>query len=216
MTYNTDFRCFYFVLIFSFEKFYFLQVTLDISQSPIDFQWGSQKYLGAPLKANGALENIQGNLTSLVNRETQKRSHWVLCFHVRYRQISDIRRTKYQNLNYLVSSCSCLCAIYWSHVLSWVWRCSWSSAARRCSNYIWVINNLIAHKGVTYIRDLTAYEAVRDNMEPLLLKQDNRWYECTVSDLAANWCRGDSRIWLGYLLKPLLQSFSFGLHACRG
>ena len=26
---------------------------------------------------------------------------------------------------------------------------------RRCSNYIWVINNLIAHKGATNIRDLT-------------------------------------------------------------
>ena len=28
--------------------------------------------------------------------------------------------------------------------VSWEWRCSWSSADRRCSNYIWVINNLIA------------------------------------------------------------------------
>ena len=25
------------------------------------------------------------------------------------------------------------------------WRCSWSSADRRCSSYIWVINNFIAH-----------------------------------------------------------------------
>ena len=60
-----------------------------------------------------------------------------------YRQISNIRRTKSQ--------------IYWSHVLSWEWRCSWSSADRRCSNYFWVINNLIAHKGATYIRDLTVF-----------------------------------------------------------
>ena len=50
---------------------------------------------------------------------------------------------------------SCLCPIYWSHVLSRKWRCSWSSADRRCSNYIWVINNLIAHKGASAIRDLT-------------------------------------------------------------
>ena len=56
---------------------------------------------------------------------------------------------------FFVSSCSCLCPIYWSHVLSWEWRCSWSSPDRRCSNYIWVINNLIAHKGAPYIRDLT-------------------------------------------------------------
>ena len=29
--------------------------------------------------------------------------------------------------------------------ISWEWRCSWSSADRRCSNYIWVINNFIAY-----------------------------------------------------------------------
>ena len=47
---------------------------------------------------------------------------------------------------FLISSCSCLCAIYWSHVLSWEWRCIWSSADRRCSNYIWVINILLPTK----------------------------------------------------------------------
>ena len=62
-----------------------------------------------------------------------------------YCKISNIRRTKSQNLNFFISSCSCLCAIYWSQVLSRKWRCSRSSANRRCSNYIWVINNLIAH-----------------------------------------------------------------------
>ena len=63
---------------------------------------------------------------------------------------------------FLVSSCSCLSPIYWSHVLSWEWRCSWSSADRRCSNYIWVINNLIAHKGASYIRGLTVYGIVHN------------------------------------------------------
>ena len=38
-------------------------------------------------------------------------------------------------------SCSCYCSIHWSQVLSREWRCSWSSADRRCSNYIWVISN---------------------------------------------------------------------------
>ena len=57
----------------------------------------------------------------------------------------------------LVPFCSCLCPIYWSHVWSREWRCSWSSADRRCSNYIWVIDNLIANKGASYIRDLTVY-----------------------------------------------------------
>ena len=56
---------------------------------------------------------------------------------------------------YLVSSCNCLCAVYWSHVLSREWRCSWSSADRQCSNYIWVNSNLIVYKGASYIRDLT-------------------------------------------------------------
>ena len=71
-----------------------------------------------------------------------------------YRKIYDIRSTKSPNLMILVSSCICLCPIYWSRVLSREWRCSWSSADRRCSNYIWVINNLIAYKGAAYIRDL--------------------------------------------------------------
>ena len=60
----------------------------------------------------------------------------------------------------LVSSCSCLYPIRWSQVLSWEWRCSWSSADRRCSNYIWVINNLIAYKSASYIRDLTVIQNV--------------------------------------------------------
>ena len=62
------------------------------------------------------------------------------------RQTSNISRTKYQNLN--VSRLvlySCLCSIHWSQTLSREWRCSWSSADRQCSNYIWVINNFIAY-----------------------------------------------------------------------
>ena len=57
----------------------------------------------------------------------------------------------------LVSSWSWLCPIHWSWVSSLEWRCSWSSADRRCSNYIWVINNLIDYKGAPYIRDLTVH-----------------------------------------------------------
>ena len=41
------------------------------------------------------------------------------------------------------------------YLLSREWGCNWSSADRRCSNYIWVINNLIANWGASYIRDLT-------------------------------------------------------------
>ena len=55
----------------------------------------------------------------------------------------------------LISSCSCLCSIHWSQVLSREWRCSWSSADRRCSNYIWVVDKFIAYLGATYIRCFT-------------------------------------------------------------
>ena len=69
---------------------------------------------------------------------------------------------------FFVPSCSCLRPIHWSQILSWEWICSWSSADRRCSNYIWVsalhqlpgsiyiwvINNFIAYWGATYITGL--------------------------------------------------------------
>ena len=54
----------------------------------------------------------------------------------------------------LVSSCSSLCLIHWCQVLSREWRCSWSSADRQCSNYIWVISNFIAYSGAPYITGL--------------------------------------------------------------
>ena len=42
-------------------------------------------------------------------------------------------------------------------MLSREWRYSWSSADRRCSNYIWVMDNFIAYWGSSYIRDFTVY-----------------------------------------------------------
>ena len=59
--------------------------------------------------------------------------------------MSNIRRTKSTNLNDSLSSRSHICPLHWGQVLSREWICSWSSADRRCSNYIWVINNLIAY-----------------------------------------------------------------------
>ena len=41
------------------------------------------------------------------------------------------------------------------NVLNREWRCSWSSADRRCSNYFWMIKNFIAYKGAPYIIDFT-------------------------------------------------------------
>ena len=60
---------------------------------------------------------------------------------------------------FLVSSCSCLCLIHWSQVLSWEWRYSWSSADRRCSNYIWMINNFLPTK-VRLILETLRYVSV--------------------------------------------------------
>ena len=68
-----------------------------------------------------------------------------------YHQISNTRHTRTQNF----LSCSCPCPIHWSQVLSREWRCSWSSADRGCSNYIWVINSAIAYQGMTHINGLT-------------------------------------------------------------
>ena len=75
-----------------------------------------------------------------------------------YRKISNIRRTKFQNstasrivlqLSLPNPLKSCVKS------LSREWRCSWSSADRRCSNYIWVNNNYIAYHGAPCIRGLT-------------------------------------------------------------
>ena len=48
----------------------------------------------------------------------------------------------------------CFCPMYWRQVSCRELRCSWSSADRRCSNYIWVINDFTAHSGAPYLRGL--------------------------------------------------------------
>ena len=62
----------------------------------------------------------------------------------KYRKNSNKRRTKFQNLNVSRPRMQ-LSLRNILKVLSGEWRCSWSSADRRCSNYIWVINKLIAY-----------------------------------------------------------------------
>ena len=74
-----------------------------------------------------------------------------------YRQIPNISRTKSQTDMFLILSCSSHRQIHWSHVLSREWRCSWSSADRRCSNYIWMINNFGAYQGAPYFWGLTVF-----------------------------------------------------------
>ena len=78
--------------------------------------------------------------------------------YVKYHQVSNIRCTKSPNVP--VSRLVLQWIELWSQVLEWrclkhvEWRLSWSSADRRCSNFIWVISNFIANSGVTYIRGL--------------------------------------------------------------
>ena len=83
--------------------------------------------------------------------------------------------------------------IYLSPVLSWEWRCSWSSANRRCSNYIWVINNLIAHQGAAYIRDLMAITyscPLSIHIIMKLITPSNQPPVSTHKSLATDWAWG--------------------------
>ena len=72
-----------------------------------------------------------------------------------YHKISNISHTKSKNLNdsHLILQLSLPNPL--NQVLSREWRCSWTSANRQCSNYIWMINNFIVYYRSTYIRDLT-------------------------------------------------------------
>ena len=104
----------------------------------------------------------------------------------------------------LVSSCVCLCPIFWSRVLNREWRCSWSSADRRCSYYIWVINNLIAYKGAPYIRDLTVHSKMIGN----------KLYLTRPSNLFVSWCHvALCDLWIHYSVA--LIGHAFGALAVR-
>ena len=95
-------------------------------------------------------------------------SRWSLC--------ECLKRLTLNPLIQLISSCSCLCPFHWSLVLSREWRCSWSSADRRCSNYNWVINNCIAYYDATYIIGLTILLIWRRcNMMPIILNATNHF-----------------------------------------
>ena len=80
-----------------------------------------------------------------------------MLWYIRATVKSLIQDTPNHKKFFLVSSCSCLFTIYWSQTLNREWRCSWSSADRRCSNYIWVIINLISYQDTPIIRDRTVY-----------------------------------------------------------
>ena len=70
------------------------------------------------------------------------------------RKTSSISRTKSQDLKV---SCLILQLSLPNPLnpISREWKCSWSSAERRCSNCIWVINKFIAYWGATFVRGST-------------------------------------------------------------
>ena len=63
-------------------------------------------------------------------------------------------------------------------MLSREWRCIWSNADRRSSNYIWVINNFIAYYGSYYIRCLRVIGMASSSWQHRLIREryDNRDY----------------------------------------
>ena len=82
--------------------------------------------------------------------------YWTLATHHKgYRQTRGMRRTKSQDLNVSRLVLQLSLPNHWIQVWSREWRWSWSSADRRCSNYIWEISNFIAYKSAVCIRGLT-------------------------------------------------------------
>ena len=72
-----------------------------------------------------------------------------------YRKISSIKRIRSPNSNVSHPILQLSLPNPLKPGLSREWRFGWSSADRRCSNCIWVINNFIAYKGASYIKELT-------------------------------------------------------------
>ena len=103
-----------------------------------------------------------------------------LILNIIYRKISNIRHTNPETKMFLFLICSCLCVIH----LSRERRCSWSSAERRCSNYIWVMNNFITHWGASYIRDLMVIKCSRLNINHLCHFNIDKWHMIQTGHVA--------------------------------
>ena len=149
------------VLNFIFFFFFFLNYNEIKWDSLQQVLWGVSSHSPLPHLSHWSIKCMSGQFLSCPSKKCAEITKWWhrsgstfslqrFCgFYLKaisqlgYHKISNISLTKSQNLD--VFRLGCLCAIYWSHVLSGEWRSSWSSADRRCSNYIWVINNLIAY-----------------------------------------------------------------------
>ena len=112
-----------------------------------------------------------GNATSFLIGWVHTKSDSCIKFEMKFwlvNYMSHDKLTAYpSNLSYkshqiteLICFSSRLLVVCPSRVLSREWRCSWNSADRRCSNYIWVINNFITYYGAPYIRGLKVLKII--------------------------------------------------------
>ena len=122
---------------------------------------------------------------------------------IKYCKISNISCTKFQNSNVSLLGLQLSLFNILKQVLSGEWRCSWSSADRRCSNYIWVINNFIASESATYIRGLMVnlwggfwhlhWTLLRDQWWRVVASRSPSCSERCCSQTAGQSCRGCRR-----------------------
>ena len=61
------------------------------------------------------------------------------------------------------------CPFHWSDALSREWRCSWSSADRRSSNCIWMMNKFMAYWGVAHIRGFVVLREANVQCRPVVI-----------------------------------------------
>ena len=98
--------------------------------------------------------------------------------------------------------------IHWSQVLSWEWSCIWSTVHRRCSNYIWVINNIIAYLGATYIGGLTVIANVATNNVQWNIKQNIKLFtkknafENVISKISTIFSCDQAALWMVFSVCP--------------
>ena len=119
-----------------FVGYWFLSSRL-LLETEVDFKWNTNKSNHRPIITN--------------YRFLPMHTPWRVCVKS---LIWDAPNPKIEMP--LVSASSWLCAIYWRQAFCREWSCSWCNTVRRCANYTWVINNLIAYKSAPYIRYLTA------------------------------------------------------------
>ena len=131
------------------QFFYFLSArSLETHNNEIQIYWETKHELHRNILKSGVCKmsilsdpRVTVSVIFLLSLGDVLSPAWHQVIKPTCRQVSNIRHTKFQHLK---DSCRFLCRIPWSQVSSREW-CSWSSANRRCSNYIWVIDNFIAY-----------------------------------------------------------------------